>query len=55
MTAELEQMDIENDFEGCLACFEKWYGRREDAYMASIMGILLRKLSFLAISPAEHA
>ena len=39
MTAELSQMDIENDFEGCLACFEKWYGRREDAYMANETGV----------------
>lgn len=39
MTAELEKMDIENDFEGCLAVFEKWYGRREDAYMANETGI----------------
>ena len=43
MTAELEQMDIENDFEGCLACFEKWYGRREDAYMANETGIRRNK------------
>ena len=32
-------MDIENDFESCLKCFEKWYGRREDAYMANETGI----------------
>ena len=43
MTAELENMDIENDFEGCLACFEKWYGRRENAYMASETGIRRNK------------
>lgn len=39
MTEELSKMDIENDFERCLDCFEKWYGRREDAYMASETGI----------------
>ena len=39
MTAELSKMDIENDFESCLKCFEKWYGRREDAYMANETGI----------------
>lgn len=39
MTAELSRMDIENDFESCLACYEKWYGKREDAYMATETGI----------------
>lgn len=39
MTAELSGMDIENDFEGCLQCFEKWYGQRENAYMANETGI----------------
>lgn len=39
MTAELAQMDIENDFAGCLKCYEKWYGKREDAYMANETGI----------------
>ena len=32
-------MDIENDFDSCLACFEKWYGKREDAYMANETGV----------------
>ena len=35
MTAELSAMDIENDFEGSLKVFEKWYGMREGSYMAS--------------------
>jgi 6-phospho-beta-glucosidase len=39
MTEELSRLDIEHDFDRCLACFEKWYGRREDAYMASETGI----------------
>lgn len=39
MTAELSQMDVERDFARCLQCFEKWYGRREDAYMASETGV----------------
>lgn len=39
MTAELSKMDIENDFDSCLACFEKWYGKREDAYMANETGV----------------
>ncbi len=39
MTAELSALDIENDFESCLRCFEKWYGRREDAYMSNETGI----------------
>ena len=38
MTAQLRQMDIENDFEGCLAVFNKWYGMREGSYMASETG-----------------
>lgn len=38
MTAELSQMDIENDFEGCLEVFNKWYGMREGSYMASETG-----------------
>lgn len=43
MTEELSGMDIEHDFEHCLQCFEKWYGRREDAYMASETGIRRNK------------
>lgn len=38
MTSELSQMDIENDFEGCLELFNKWYGLREGSYMASETG-----------------
>lgn len=39
MTDELSQIDIENDFENGLQCFEKWYGQRENAYMANETGI----------------
>lgn len=39
MTAELSEMDIENDFEGCLDVFSKWYGMREGSYMASETGV----------------
>ena len=39
MTAELSAMDIENDFDGGLKVFEKWYGMREDSYMASETGV----------------
>lgn len=39
MTEELSKMDIENDFESCLKVFEKWYGMRENNYMASETGI----------------
>ena len=39
MTEELSKMDIENDFDSYLACFEKWYGKREDAYMANETGV----------------
>lgn len=38
MTAELSEMDVENDFEGCLTVFNKWYGIREGSYMASETG-----------------
>ena len=41
MTAELSAMDIENDFEGCLKVFERWYGMREGSYMASETGVKL--------------
>lgn len=39
MTAELSEMDIENDFEGCLDVFSKWYDMREGSYMASETGV----------------
>ncbi|MDD6728526.1 MAG: 6-phospho-beta-glucosidase [Eubacteriales bacterium] len=38
MTEELSKMDIENDFDGCLQVFNKWYGMREGSYMASETG-----------------
>lgn len=38
MTAELSAMDIERDFDGCLKCFEKWYGKRDSSYMANETG-----------------
>nr|WP_325180743.1 6-phospho-beta-glucosidase [uncultured Oscillibacter sp.] len=39
MMEELSGMDIENDFARCLGVFDKWYGRREDAYMSNETGI----------------
>ena len=39
MMEELSHMDIENDFENCLKVFDKWYGKREDAYMSNETGI----------------
>lgn len=39
MTKELSHMDIEKDFAGCLKVFDKWYGRREDAYMSNETGV----------------
>lgn len=39
MTAELSEMDVKNDFEGCLEVFNKWYGMREGSYMASETGV----------------
>ena len=38
MTAELSTMDIEHDFDACLACFEKWYDKRDSSYMANETG-----------------
>lgn len=35
MTEELSGMDVERDFDKCLAVFDTWYGKREDAYMAN--------------------
>lgn len=52
MTEELSHMDIENDFEGCLKCYEKWYGKREDAYMANETGVRRNKAwSFDVFAP----
>ena len=39
MTEELSAIDIDHDFEQGLKIFEKWYGKREDAYMANETGI----------------
>ena len=39
MTEELSKIDIENDFEAGLKCFEKWYGIRENNYMANETGV----------------
>lgn len=39
MTAELEKIDIENDFETAFKVFEHWYGIRENNYMASETGV----------------
>lgn len=43
MTSELSKMDIENDFNNCLKVFEKWYGERENSYMASETGTAREK------------
>lgn len=39
MTAELEQIDIDKDFETAFKIFEHWYGERENNYMASETGV----------------
>lgn len=39
MTAELADKDILNDFNGCLKIFDKYYGMRENSYMASETGV----------------
>ena len=46
MTEELSGMDIENDFDNCLKVFEKWYGRRENAYMQNETGVSSHKAPF---------
>lgn len=39
MTEELSEIDIDNDFETAFKVFEKWYGVRENNYMASETGV----------------
>lgn len=43
MTAELGDLDPEQDFERCLSIFEKWYGKRENDYMAAETGVRRHK------------
>lgn len=38
MTAELFKLDAEHDFGTCLKCFETWYGKRDNTYMANETG-----------------
>lgn len=55
MTAELETIDIENDFEHALQVYEKWYGQRENAYMANETGVAREQKpwKFDPLSPDE--
>ena len=39
MTKELSGLDVHQDFEKCIQCFEKWYALRENAYMSAETGI----------------
>ena len=39
MTAELEQIDVEREFDKALQIFEHWYGERENNYMAAESGV----------------
>ena len=39
MLSELKKSDVNNDFDACLKIFEKYYGMRENSYMASETGI----------------
>ena len=39
MLSELKNKDVNNDFNSCLKIFEKYYGMRENSYMASETGI----------------
>jgi len=39
MLKELKSKDVANDFDTCLKIFEKYYGMRENSYMASETGI----------------
>ncbi len=54
MTAELEQIDVEHDFDKALAIFEHWYGERENNYMAAESGVKREtKWSFDLYAPDE--
>ena len=46
MTKELSNMNVEKDFNDCLKIFQKWYGRRENAYMQNETGISSHKAPF---------
>ena len=46
MIAELKDKDFHGDFDSCLKIFDKWYGRREDAYMANETGCRRNKPAF---------
>ena len=39
MTAELEKIDVEREFDKALSIFEYWYGERENNYMAAESGV----------------
>ena len=39
MTAELEKIDVEKDFDKAFEIFEHWYGVRENNYMAAESGV----------------
>lgn len=43
MTAELEKIDTENNFDEALKIFNKWYGMRENSYMSSETGVKSNK------------
>ncbi len=43
MIEELSRIDIENDFDTALSVFEKYYGMRENSYMASETGVRRNK------------
>lgn len=46
MITELKDKDYHGDFDSCLKIFDKWYGRREDAYMANETGCRRNKPAF---------
>lgn len=43
MIKDLSQIDIDNDFDRALSVFEKYYGMRENSYMASETGVKRQK------------
>ncbi|MDD6684440.1 MAG: 6-phospho-beta-glucosidase [Lachnospiraceae bacterium] len=55
MIHELEQMDVDADFDHCLEIFDKWYGKREAAYMANETGVKrnMRAFHFDMFSPDD--
>lgn len=46
MIQELSHLDPERDFDTCLKVFDKWYGKREDAYMEKETGCVRNRAPY---------